>query len=68
NQPKKEKTGKKFNQKRGFNSKLNKKKPVLFTRKPKSGSSKKNAKRKAKLHLVVNNRGSTENKAVQSTI
>ena len=64
---KKEKTGKKFNQKKRFNSKSNKKKPVLFTRKPKPGSSKKNAKR-AKLHLVVDNKGGNENKVLQSTI
>ena len=63
-----EKTAKKRNQKKGFNSKSNKKKPVLFTRKPKSGSNKTKAKRKAKLHLVVNNKGSNENKVVQSTI
>ena len=63
-----EKTAKKRNQKKGFNSKSNKKKPVLFTRKPKSGSNKTKAKRKAKLHLVVNNKGGNENKVLQSTI
>ena len=65
---KKKKLGKKFNQKKRFNSKSNKKKPVLFTRKPKPGSSKKNAKRRAKLHLVVDNKGGNENKVLQSTI
>ena len=68
NRLKKEKTAKKSNQKKWSRSTGNKKKPVLFTRKPKSGSNKTKAKRKAKLHLIVNNRGGNEKKVVQSTI